>query len=79
MKQAQIISKQVESQIYGNLPPLEQEIDKFIKLVQSSAGFFDLKFMKVIKKNGRAYFTYGTIIYEVPLKIIEEAKKNGSL
>lgn len=79
MKQTPILPKQVESQVYGNLPPLEQEIDKFIKLVQSSVGFFDLKFMKVIKKKNRAYFTYGTIISEVPLKIIEEAKKNGTL
>lgn len=79
MSKNSILPQSVENQIYGNLPPLEQELDKFIQLVQSSVGFFDLKFMKVIKKKNRAYFTYGTIISEVPLKIIEEAKKNGTL
>lgn len=79
MSKNSILPQSVENQICGNLPPLEQELDKFIQLVQSSVGFFDLKFMKVIKKKNRAYFTYGTIISEIPLKIIEEAKKNGTL
>lgn len=71
--------KHIENQVCGNLSDLEQELDSFIKLVQSSFGFFDLRFLKVVKKNNRAYFCYGTIVSEVPLKIIEEAKKNGNL
>lgn len=74
-----ILPKQIEDNVRAKLPPLEQELDKFIKLVQSSIGFFDLRFLSVIKKNGRAFFQYGTIISEVPLEIIEEAKRNGNL
>ena len=78
-RKSTIIPKHIEDQVCGNLPPLDQELDKFIQLVQSTMGFFDLRFLNVIKKNGRAYFCYGSVIAEVPLRIIEEAKKNGSL
>lgn len=71
------IFEEMESSVAGNLDPLENELMKFIELVQSSKGFFDLKFLRVIKKNKKAYFEYGAIVKEIPLEYIEFAKNGG--
>ena len=77
MKKDKIIQK-VESKFAGELDPLENELMKFVELVQSTKGYFDLNFLRVIKKNKKAYFEYFNIIKEFPLKYIEQAK-NGNL
>lgn len=63
-------------QITTGLDPLETELLKFVELVQSSKDFFDLRFLRVIKRNNKAYFSYmGQIEKEFPLEYIE---KDGS-
>lgn len=63
-------------QITIGLDPLETELMKFIELVQSSMDVFDLRYMRVIKRKGKAYFSYmGKIEKQVPLEYIE---KDGS-
>lgn len=76
MKKDKIIQK-MEEKFAGNLDPLENELMKFVELVQSSQGFFDLRFLRVVKKNKKAYFEYGSIVKEFPLEYIEQAK-NGN-
>lgn len=81
MENSKTFSK-IKNDVTSNLDPVETELLKFVELVQSTTGFFDLRFMRVVKKNNRAYFQYGTIISEVPLNIIEKAKeqaRNGNL
>lgn len=70
----------LERQVTGNLDPLENELQEFIKLIQSSMEFFDLRFLKVVKRNGKAYFEYMSVVKEFPLEYIEQAKqaRNGS-
>lgn len=71
------IIKKMESDLTDNMSPLETELMQFIELVQSSQGFFDWRFLRVIKKNKKAYFEYGAIVKEFPLEYIEIAKNGG--
>lgn len=76
MKKDKIIQK-MENKVAGNLDPLETELMKFVELVQSTKGYFDLRFLRVLKKNNKAYFEYLSIVKEFPLEYIEQAK-NGN-
>ena len=68
--------KKAEEQITIGLDPLETELIKFIELVQSSMDVFDLRFLRVIKRNDKAYFSYmGKIEKEVPLEYINGSKQ----
>lgn len=69
--------KKIENKIANGLPPLERELFKFLNLVRSSGTFFDLRWLKVQVKDGRAYFVYGKIIQEFPIEILREAR-NGN-
>lgn len=70
----------IEQQVTGNLDPLENELQNFIKLIQSSMDTFDLRLLQVIKRNGKAYFKYLSVVKEFPLEYIENAKRarNGN-
>ena len=66
--------KKVEEQMTTNLPPLEIELMNFVELVQSTRQFFDLKFLRVVKKGGDAYFEYMGIVKKFPLEYIDNPK-----
>lgn len=65
----------VKEQITDGLCPLEKELLNFIELVQSSRGFFNLNFLRVVKKNKKAYFDYMGIVKEFPLEYITDEQK----
>ena len=77
MRKDKVIQK-IEDKFAGQLDQLENELMKFVELVQSTKGYFDLNFLRVRKKNNKAYFEYLSIVKEFPLEYIEQAK-NGNL